>query len=107
MKIKNGLMNDEREELEISQQLMLLITNFQDSVHDTAISYHRKLRNKSMEKSNLDNIQGIGQVKKQLLLKKFKSVENIKNAEIDELLEVKGITKELAKKIKQELNNQV
>ena len=58
-----------------------------------------------MEKSDLDNIQGIGQAKKQLLLKKFISVENIKNAEIDELMQVKGITEKLAKQIKQELNN--
>lgn len=100
-----ALMTEQRKELNISEQLMMLITNFQDSVHDTAISYHRKLRDKSMEKSDLDNIKGIGQVKKQLLLKKFKSVENIKNAEINELLEVGGITEKLANDIKQKLNN--
>ena len=100
-----ALMTPERKELEISQQLMLLITNFQDSVHDTAISYHRKLRDRSVKKSELDDIKGIGEVKKQLLLKKFKSVENIKNARIDELLEVKGITEKIVKKIKEELSN--
>lgn len=99
-----ALMTPERQELKISEQLMKLITNFQDSVHDTAISYHRKLRDKSMEKSELDSIQGIGQVKKQLLLKKFGSVESIKNAEIDELLQVKGITDKLAIQIKEKLN---
>ena len=98
-----GLMTPEREELEISEQLMKLITNFQDAVHDTAISYHRKLRDNSMVKSDLDKIQGIGQVKKQLLLKKFGSVENIKKASIVELMQVKGITKGLAKKIKEEI----
>ena len=100
-----GLMTPEREELNLSEQLMKLITNFQDSVHDTAISYHRKLRNKSMEKSDLDKIQGIGQVKKQLLLKRFGSVEKIKNARIDELLQVKGITEKLAIQIKEKLSD--
>ena len=78
---------------------MNLITNFQDTVHDTAITYHRKLRDKDITKSELDDIDGIGNVKKQALLKKFGSVENIKKASIEELTEVKGITKDLAKKI--------
>jgi len=99
-----GLMNNQREEIEISDQLMKVITNFQDAVHDTAISYHRKLRDNSMKKSELDEIQGIGQVKKQLLLKKFGSVENIKKATIQELMEVKGITENLANLIKSKLN---
>ena len=98
-----ALMTPDRKELDISEQLMNLITNFQDSVHDTAINYHRKLRDKSMVKSELDNVQGIGQVKKQLLLKKFGSVENIKKAEIDELMQIKGITLDLAKRIKSKL----
>ena len=100
-----GLMSPERKELEISEKLMRAITNLQDTVHDTAISYHRKLRDKSMEKSKLDNIGGIGKVKKQLLLKKFGSVENIQKASIDELLEVKGINENLANEIKNELDN--
>ena len=45
-----ALMNENREELEISQELMNLITRFQDTVHDTAISYYRKLHNKEMKK---------------------------------------------------------
>ena len=51
-----ALMDEERNELEISQNLMNLITKFQDTVHDTAITYHRKLRNKSITKSELDKI---------------------------------------------------
>ena len=98
-----ALMDAKRKELKISEQLMNLITNFQDSVHNTAISYHRKLRDKSMHNSDLEKIHGIGQAKKQLLLKKFGSVDNIKNAEIDELLQVEGITKNLANRIKSEL----
>ena len=95
-----ALMDENRKELKISSKLMNLITQFQDTVHDTAISYHRKLRDKAITKSELDDIQGIGKVKKQALLKKFGSVEKIKQASIEELMEVKGINKELAEKIK-------
>ena len=95
-----ALMDENRNELEISEKLMNLITNFQDTVHDTAITYHRKLRDKEITKSELDEISGIGKVKKQALLKKFGSVEKIKQASVEELLEVKGISKELAKEIK-------
>ena len=94
-----ALMDENRNELEISEKLMNLITQFQDTVHDTAITYHRKLRDKAITKSELDDIQGIGKVKKQALLKKFGSVEKIKRASIEELMEVKGITKNLAEKI--------
>lgn len=96
-----ALMDENRNELEISQKLMNLITNFQDTVHDTAITYHRKLRDKEITKSELDNVEGIGKVKKKALLKEFGSVERIKNASIEELTKVKGITKNLAKKIKE------
>ena len=95
-----ALMDENRKELEISQNLMNLITHFQDTVHDTAITYHRKLRNKSVIKSELDEIKGIGKVKKQALLKEFGSVEKIKQASVDELMKVKGINEEIAKKLK-------
>ncbi|MGN1298356.1 MAG: excinuclease ABC subunit UvrC [Clostridia bacterium] len=95
-----ALMDENRNELEISEKLMLLITNFQDTVHDTAITYHRKLRDKEITKSELDEISGIGKVKKQALLKTFGSVEKMKQASIKELIEVKGINEEIAKQIK-------
>ena len=94
-----ALMNDSRKELKISQNLMNLITRFQDTVHDTAITYHRKLRDKEMTKSELDNIQGIGEAKKKALLKRFGSVEKIKKASIEELMQVKGISESIAQKI--------
>ncbi len=96
-----ALIDENRKEFEISEELMKLITRFQDTVHDTAITYHRKLRDKSITKSELDNINGIGEVKKKLLLKEFGSIENIRKADIKELTKITGITEELAKKIKQ------
>ena len=95
-----ALINDKREELPISDKLKNLITNFQDTVHDTAIEYHRKLREKAMVQSELDDIPGIGEVKKKALLQKFKSVENIKKASVEELMQVKGINENLANQLK-------
>jgi len=94
-----ALMDEDRHELEISENLKNLITKFQDEVHDTAISYHRKLRDKSIVKSELDEIEGIGEVKKKALLKYFGSVEKIRNATVEELTNVNGINETLAKKI--------
>ena len=96
-----ALMDENRNELKISENLMKLITRFQDTVHDTAITYHRKLRDKEIRKSALDEIKGIGKAKKQALLKQFGSVEKIKQASIEELMQVKGITKALAEKLRQ------
>lgn len=94
-----ALMDENRNELPISENLMNLITRFQDTVHDTAISYHRKLREKSVTKSELDDIKGIGEVKKKELLKHFGSVEKIKQATKEELMQVKGITEKIAEEL--------
>ena len=99
-----ALMDENRKELEISENLKNLITKFQDEVHDTAISYHRKLRDEAITKSELDDIKGIGNAKKLLLLKEFGSVEKIKNATEEELTKLNGINSNLAKNILQQLN---
>ena len=99
-----ALIDENRNELEISENVKNLITRFQDEVHDTAISYHRKLRNKATTKSALEQITGIGETKKIALLKEFGSVEKIKNTRIEELTKINGINENLAKKILEELN---
>ena len=96
-----ALIDMERHELKLSSELMNLITLFQDTVHNTAIGYHKKLREKEITKSELDDIEGIGPTKKNALLKKFGSVEKIKQASIEELMQVKGITKKIAEKLKE------
>ena len=98
-----ALEDENRHEFPISEKLFLFITAFQDEVHKTAIEYHRKVRDKEMTKSKLDYIEGIGEKKRTLLLKKFGSVNKIKEASIEELTEIKGINENLAKKIKEEL----
>ena len=98
-----ALIDEDRNEFEVSEQLFNLITVFQDTVHDTAIGYHKFLRDQSMKRSSLDDIEGVGEVKKRLLLKKFGSVNKIKEASIDELMEVDGIYEDLAYRLKEEL----
>ncbi len=96
-----ALINEERNEFTISENLFLFITNLQNEVHNTAIEYHRKLRDKEMTKSKLDEIEGIGEKRKTELLKKFGTVDNIINSDIDELIKIPGITREIAEKIKE------
>ncbi len=74
-----------------------LITRIQDEVHRTAIGYHRLLHNKIQ--SELDEIEGIGESRRNALLEHFKSVENIKKATISELSEVRGMTKKTAENV--------
>lgn len=94
-----ALIDEDRNEIPISENLMNLITRFQDTVHDTAISYHRKLRERAITKSELDEIKGIGEVKKKELLKHFGSVKQIKQSSKEELMLVKGITEKIAEEI--------
>ena len=98
-----ALIDENKREIELSDELMKAITNFQDCVHNTAIEYHRKVRSKEVTKSLLDNIDGIGEVRKTELLKRFGSVEKILNASDDEISQINGINKKMAQKIKEEL----
>lgn len=72
----------------------------QEEVHRFAINYHRKLRSKNTIKSLLDEIEGIGPVKRNALLEEFGSIQNIKNASAKDLAKVPEITEKNAKAIK-------
>lgn len=76
-----------------------LIQRIRDEAHRFAIEYHRSLRDKAMIKSELLNIPDVGNKRVQVLLKKFKSVSNIKQLSIEELQNTKGITKKAAENI--------
>lgn len=82
-----------------------LLQNIRDEAHRFAISFHRKLRTKNEIKSPLDEINGLGKVKKQALLNQFKTLDEIKNASVEELNLVKGIDINLAIKIKNFVEN--
>lgn len=68
--------------------LFFLLTQMQDEVHRFAISYHRRLRNKAMTKSILDEVEGIGDVRKKEIWKHFKSLKRLKVATLEEINEV-------------------
>lgn len=95
-----ALIDEERKEIKLSEELMNLVTLFQDTVHDTAIGYHKKLRDKDITKSELDDIEGIGPAKKKALLLQFGSVEKIKEASAEDLMKVKGISRQIAEKLR-------
>ena len=101
-----ALIDENRVELPLSEELKKQITLFQDTVHHTAIEYHKKLRDKEITKSSLDAILGIGEVKKQALLKKFGSITKIKEASIEEISSIQGINEKMARTIKEELEKE-
>lgn len=102
-----GLLAPDGREIELSpvSGVFKFITRVQDEVHKTAIEYHRKLRNKSASKSELDNIVGVGDRRKQLLLESFKTVTSIQAATLDELRAVKGIDAKTAQNVYDYFNN--
>lgn len=73
-----------------------LIYKIQEEAHRFAISYHRSLRSKSLFKSELDDIKGIGEKRKISLMKHFQGIDKIKNATIEELAEVDGMNRKVA-----------
>ncbi len=77
----------------------MLLTNIQDEMHRRAITYNRNLNTKKNLKSELDNIGGVGDVRKKALLKHFKSVKNISSATVEELMAVKSIDKSTAQNV--------
>lgn len=81
--------------------LFHLLENIQDEVHRFAITFHRDKRSKSQVASALDQIKGIGEKRKTALLKKFKSVNRIKQATVEEIAEVVGMA--AAQSIKESL----
>jgi excinuclease ABC subunit C len=91
--------NSQEISIPISSHAFRLITNVQDEAHRFAITYHRSLRSKTVVKSQLDEVPGIGPARRQALLKKFGSLKSIKSATIEELSEVQGMNKKAAEMI--------
>ena len=78
---------------------MQLIRRIQDEVHRFAITYHRSLRDKRTLHSVLDDIPNVGEKRRRALLMKFGSVDNIKSATLDQLLETPSINNKAAESI--------
>ncbi len=80
---------------------LYLVQRIRDEAHRFALGYHHKLKIKESLVSILDNIPGLGRIKKKALLTAFRSVKGIGEASVQELLTVPGINKKLAEKIKE------
>ena len=101
------LFGDPLEVVELSRnsQEFFLLQRIQDEVHRFAITFHRQLRSKNSFSSQLDGIEGLGPKRKQNLMKYFKSLAKIKEASVDEIVEV-GIPRAVAEAVHQHLNPQ-
>ena len=101
------LFGDPLEVVELSRnsQEFFLLQRIQDEVHRFAITFHRQLRSKNSFSSQLDGIEGLGPKRKQNLMKYFKSLTKIKEASVDEIVEV-GIPRSVAESVHQHLNPQ-
>lgn len=91
--------NDEELPIDTHGEMFKLITRVQDEAHRFAIEYHRSLRGNNQIKSILDDIKGVGATRRRALMKHFGSIEDIKNAQVDELANVASITRDVAENI--------
>ena len=91
-------------ELDKYSKAYLLLQEMRDESHRFAITAQRKKKLSTTKKSQLDNIKGIGNTLKQRLITHFKSIKNIKEANKEDLMTVKGINDKMAELIKQELH---
>ena len=76
-----------------------LVERIRDEVHRYAISYHRKLRGKQYKRSQLEDLQGVGKKKAELLLKKFGSLQRLKEATVEQVAQVHGFSEDTAGKL--------
>ena len=84
-------------------QGLYLVQRIRDEAHRFAITYHRNLRSKGSLRSSIDLVTGIGPKRKRMLLRRFGSIQAIKDAPVDEIAAVPGLTRSLALRLKQTL----
>ena len=99
----NGLIyNDHLYEIDKKSRLFLMLVRMQDEVHRYAISFHKDKRGKGLTHTVYDDIKGIGKKRKEMLLKAFPSLDSLKKASLEELLQIvpKDIALEIKEKVK-------
>ena len=95
-----GLYFDNREtEISTDSEAFKLITRIQDETHRFAIEYHKSLRSKEQIHSVLDDIPGVGKVRRRALMRHFKDIEAIKNADVEELLKIPEFDRRAAESV--------
>ena len=92
-------------ELSKDNDILRFVASIQNEAHRYALQYNKNLRKKRIEKSVLDELEGVGPVRKKGLIRAFGSVKKLKEASVDDISQVKGIGKQLAEKIKNQLEN--
>lgn len=90
---------DQELPIEVNSEGFHLMTRIQDEVHRFAIEYHRSLRSKAQVKSVLDDIPGIGPKRRKALMRHFKSLEKIRDASVEELLEAEAMNENAAQSV--------
>lgn len=91
--------NDKEYLMDISSQQFKLLTRIQDETHRFAIEFHRQLRSKGQVRSILDDIPGIGPKRRLALIRHFKSIDAVKNANEEELAQVEGMDRKAARAV--------
>ncbi len=89
--------------LPANSQSLYLVQRIRDEAHRFAITYHRKLRSKASIASSVDLVPGIGPKRKRMLMRRFGSIKGIKDAAIDDIASVPGMTRSLAVRLKESL----
>ncbi len=104
---KTRTLTDGESEISIAKEMSVFtfIYGIQEEVHRFTFSRMDASRTKKVKKSILENVNGVGEAKAKLLMKRFRSIQNIKNATVDELCTVSGINEALAQEILKYLNN--
>ena len=93
--------NNEEINFKKNSEAFHLITRIQDETHRFAIEYHKQLRSKTQVKSILDDIKGVGPTRRKALMRHFKDISLIKEADVEQLMGVEGINESVAKEIYQ------
>ena len=91
--------NNEEIPIDTHSEGFKLITRIQDEVHRFAIEYHRSLRSKAQTASQLDEIPGIGPARKKALMKRFSSIREIMEADVETLLTVPALKQKEAQAV--------
>jgi excinuclease ABC subunit C len=87
--------------LPLDSEALFLVQRIRDEAHRFAITFHRVVRKKHAFSSVLDGISGLGPMRRRALLRQFGSIDNIRNASVEQLMEIKGITRAVAVAIKE------
>ena len=98
--------NGKEVEINTGSEAFKLITRIQDEAHRFAIEFHRNLRSREQVKSILDDIDGIGPVRRKALMKHFKDIDVIKKASVEELCDVPSMNLAAAEKVHEFFNKQ-